>query len=199
MAQPEPDSDQPGRDAGQPLERSQDRPPSADASAGVSADLRSARALAERLGGRLRAAGLRLATAESCTGGLLGALLTHAAGSSDYYLGGVIAYANPVKIDLLDVSAERLASEGAVSRVVARQMALGIAARLGSELAVSVTGIAGPGGGSVEKPVGTVWIAWLSPAGERQRCFHFEGDRAAVRAAAATAAFQGLLESLGEP
>lgn len=102
--------------------------------------------------------GLRLATAESCTGGLIGAAITSIAGSSTPFKGGIIAYDNAVKISHLDVLEADLISHGAVSKVVARQMAQGALDRLKVDIAVSVTGIAGPGGGSPEKPVGTVWM-----------------------------------------
>lgn len=106
-----------------------------------------------------RGAGATLAVAESCTGGLLGARLTAVAGSSDVFLGGVISYANDVKVAQLGVDAAAIAADGAVSERVARQMATGARTRLGSTIAVGITGVAGPGGGSDEKPVGTVWIA----------------------------------------
>ena len=106
-----------------------------------------------------RARGLRIAVGESCTGGLLGARLTAVAGSSDVVLGGVIAHANPVKEALLDVPAALLRAHGAVSEPVARAMATGARARTGAEIGIGITGIAGPGGGTEAKPVGTVWVA----------------------------------------
>lgn len=117
-----------------------------------------------------RAAGVRIAAAESCTGGLLGARLTATPGSSDVVLGGVVAYANEVKEGLLDVPPELLAAHGAVSEEVARAMAEGMHRRLGAELTVSLTGIAGPTGGSPEKPVGLVWYAT-----------HFRGETRSVK------------------
>jgi len=100
---------------------------------------------------------LTIATAESCTGGLIGAAITATAGSSSVFHGGIIAYHNDVKISQLSVNSKTLESHGAVSEVVAKQMAKGCRERLGVDIAISVTGVAGPGGGSVEKPVGTVW------------------------------------------
>jgi len=142
--------------------------------------------------------GCRLAVAESCTGGLIAERLTAVPGSSRVFVGGVVAYANEVKLDLLGVSADALAAHGAVSEPVARAMAEGIARALGAEAAVAVTGIAGPDGGTADKPVGTVWIAahWRG----RARAFHyvFPGERDVVRRRAAQAALDGLRRVLGE-
>ncbi|MGA2383865.1 MAG: competence/damage-inducible protein A [Gemmatimonadales bacterium] len=134
----------------------------------------------------------RLAVAESCTGGLIGERLTAVPGSSRVFVGGVVAYANEVKLDLLGVSADALAAHGAVSEPVAREMASGIARTLGTEAAVAVTGIAGPDGGTEEKPVGTVWIAALWQG--KVRAFHyvFPGERDVVRRRAAQAALDAL-------
>ena len=129
-----------------------------------------------------------ISVAESCTGGLLGHRLTSIPGSSDYMRGGVIAYSNDLKRRLLKVRAATLREHGAVSRQVALAMAAGCAQRCGSDMAVSVTGIAGPGGGSEEKPVGLVWMAVASRAGERARSFLFGGPREAVRVQAAQSA-----------
>lgn len=137
--------------------------------------------LAEQVLNQAREAGVRLATAESCTGGLIAATLTSIAGSSDVFLGGVVSYANEVKHAVLDVSNKSLESVGAVSEEVACQMAAGARARTGADYAVSVTGIAGPGGGSAHKPVGTVWIGLATP--QETKAFHyvFSGDRDSVR------------------
>lgn len=130
--------------------------------------------------GELRQRGWRLAVAESCTGGLVGARLTAEAGASDVVVGGVVAYSNGLKAALLGVPAAILEEHGAVSQEAAEAMAQG-ALRLGAECAVAVTGIAGPGGGSEAKPVGTVHIATATPVGGRHVAFTFPGDRTAVR------------------
>jgi nicotinamide-nucleotide amidase len=128
--------------------------------------------LASVCGTLLKGAGATLAVAESCTGGGLGQFLTEVAGSSDYFKGGVIAYDNAVKIALLGVNAEDLAQQGAVSATVAEQMALGVRKALGTTWGVSITGIAGPGGGSETKPVGLVYIGLAGPAGEVESFEH---------------------------
>ena len=134
----------------------------------------------------LRARGWTLATAESCTGGLIAAALTHVPGSSDVVDRGFVTYSNAAKTELLGVPATLLAKHGAVSEAAARAMAEGAVARSGAALAVSVTGIAGPGGGSTDKPVGLVWFG-LAHRGQPARAVRqiFAGDRAAVRAQAA--------------
>jgi nicotinamide-nucleotide amidase len=135
-----------------------------------------------------RERGLTLATAESSTGGLIAARLTSVPGSSDAFLGSVVAYANEVKARELDVPAELLERYGAVSAEVAAAMAAGARARLGADVAVGVTGIAGPGGGSPEKPVGLVYVHAESPEGSAARELHLPGDRAAVRGRTTAAA-----------
>jgi nicotinamide-nucleotide amidase len=135
-----------------------------------------------------RTRGIRLAVAESCTGGLLGARLTEIPGSSDGFVGGVIAYDNEVKVELLGVSAALLAEHGAVSEPIVRAMAQGAAQRFGVSAALAVTGIAGPGGGSPEKPVGTVWIGCALRADVETRRIMFPGNRHEIRARAAQAA-----------
>lgn len=130
---------------------------------------------------------LRIAVAESCTGGLLGVRLTDIPGSSDVFVGGVIAYDNAVKIAELGVDEKGIAQSGAVSEATAVAMARGAARKFGTEVAVGITGIAGPGGGSVDKPVGLVWIAVEGPA-PRAKSFVFGGDRAEIRHRAAQAA-----------
>lgn len=162
------------------------------------AKLRShAEALADALGPALRARSATLACAESCTGGLIGALVTAVAGSSEYFLGGVIAYANAVKVGELNVSPATLADHGAVSAATAREMALGVRARLGADYAVSVTGIAGPGGATPDKPVGLVFVGLAGPSGVTAIRHVFPGDREAVRLAAAGAALERVLGALG--
>jgi nicotinamide-nucleotide amidase len=142
-----------------------------------------------------RTAGLKLAVAESCTGGLLGERLTNVPGSSDVFLGGVIAYHNDVKRNLLGVRAEDLEKYGAVSEQVALQMASGVREKLGAGVGVSVTGIAGPGGGTPEKPVGLVWVAVHASVIEARR-FHVVGDRAEIRQRAAQAALEMVRRAL---
>ncbi|WP_295638515.1 CinA family protein [uncultured Mailhella sp.] len=155
-------------------------------------------ALVEELASLLLARGMRCATAESCTGGLAGAMLTARPGSSDWYLGGVISYANEVKKRLLGVREEDLATVGAVSEPVVRSMALGACTATGAEAAMSTSGVAGPGGGTKEKPVGTVWIGWALNGGTRAKVFRFTGSRDEVRVQAARQAVAGLVAWLKE-
>jgi nicotinamide-nucleotide amidase len=130
------------------------------------------------------------ATAESCTGGMVAAALTDVAGSSEAFAGGVVAYSNRLKHDLLDVSEKLLERHGAVSAETAAAMAAGARSRLGADAGISVTGIAGPGGGTEEKPVGLVYLHVSSPAGEDVRRMDIPGSRESVRGRAATAALQ---------
>jgi len=154
--------------------------------------------LAQQLGQVMLARGAVLATAESCTGGGIGAAITAVPGSSAWFDGGVISYSNRAKQCLLGVSAESLAECGAVSEPVVRQMAQGALQRCAADLAVAVSGIAGPDGGSAEKPVGTVWIAWAQANGEVTASrFVFAGDRQSVRQQTVVAALQGLLALAG--
>jgi nicotinamide-nucleotide amidase len=152
--------------------------------------------LAEAVLDALRARGARMATAESCTGGYIGKRITDRPGSSDAYLGGVVAYANTAKEGLLGVDAQLIEAEGAVSEAVARQMAEGAALVLGADAAVAVTGVAGPGGGTVDKPVGTVWHAATFGGRTVSELQTFPGDRASVRERAAQAALFLLLRLL---
>jgi nicotinamide-nucleotide amidase len=144
---------------------------------------------------RCRASNLRLAVAESCTGGLLGERLTNIPGSSDVFLGGIIAYHNDVKRDLLGVRVGDMQRYGAVSEEVAMQMASGVREKLGADVGVSVTGIAGPGGGTPEKPVGLVWVA-VHASEIKARRFHVGGDRAEIRQRAAQAALEMVRRAL---
>jgi PncC family amidohydrolase len=140
------------------------------------------------LGGQLLAAGLTIATAESCTGGLLASTLTDIAGSSDYVLGGVICYSNAVKQNLLGVRPGTLAQHGAVSPETAAEMARGVRRLLRSDLAVAVTGIAGPGGGSPDKPVGLVYLHLSAPGAELRRREVWPYDRTGNKRATVEAA-----------
>jgi len=145
----------------------------------------------------LRAKGVRLVTAESCTGGLIAAACTAIAGSSDWFDRGVVTYSNDAKTDLLGVSGATLRRHGAVSEPVARAMAEGALARAPAGLALAVTGIAGPGGGSPDKPVGTVWLAWATPdGGVHARLLQLDGDRASIRLQTMRHALQAGLQAL---
>ena len=148
------------------------------------------------IGDLLRNRGLSLATAESCTGGRIADRLTGIPGSSDYFLGAIVAYANSVKIGTLGVSGETLERHGAVSRETALEMARGARLKLATDMAVSVTGIAGPGGGLPGKPVGTTWIGLAAADGEWARHFCWVGDREQNKASSAEAALQLVLDYL---
>jgi len=128
--------------------------------------------------------GWKLATAESCTGGLIAAACTELSGSSNWFERGFVTYSNEAKTELLGVDAALIARHGAVSEEVARAMAQGALQRSHAQVALSVTGVAGPTGGSAAKPVGTVWFGWATPGGVTTNMRLFAGDRAAVRAAA---------------
>ena len=155
-------------------------------------------AQAEAVLAACRAAGLQVATAESCTGGLIAAALTAIAGSSDVVDRGFVTYSNEAKTDMLGVPAALIASVGAVSEDVARRMAEGALARSAADLAVAVTGVAGPGGGSAAKPVGLVWFG-LAGRGDPTVALHhvFPGDRAAVRRQTVAEALRLLGERAG--
>ena len=135
----------------------------------------------------------QLASAESCTGGLIAAACTELAGSSRWFERGFVTYSNAAKTELLGVDAKLIATHGAVSEAVARAMVQGALAHSHAQVAVAVTGVAGPSGGSVDKPVGTVWFGWATPAGvvSEKRCFG--GDRQAIRQATVRHALQRLL------
>ena len=151
-------------------------------------------ALAERLQGICLGRSLTVATAESCTGGLVAHILTEVPGSSGYFQGAVVTYSDEAKKTLLGVPDEILAAHGAVSAQVARAMAAGARERLGVGLAVAVTGIAGPEGGSDAKPVGLTYVAAADGAGEEVRRFQWTGDRAENKRLSAEAALELLLE-----
>jgi nicotinamide-nucleotide amidase len=137
-----------------------------------------------------------LATAESCTGGLIAAACTELAGSSDWFERGFVTYSNAAKTELLGVDAALIAQHGAVSEAVVRAMLLGALASSNAQVAVAVTGIAGPSGGSPEKPVGTVWLGWATADKIVTEICHFEGDRHQVRCAAVQHALAKLVAIL---
>lgn len=151
----------------------------------------------ETLANLLQARGACLVTAESCTGGWIAKLCTDRPGSSAWFERGLVTYSNAAKMDLLGVPPDLLARCGAVSGEVAAAMAAGALMASQADCALSVSGIAGPGGGTGDKPVGTVWCGWcLYGAVPQTRCHVFDGDRGAVRAAAVVAALDGLLQLL---
>ncbi|BES72150.1 nicotinamide-nucleotide amidase [Marinobacter nanhaiticus D15-8W] len=151
------------------------------------------------LGDLLRERGLMITTAESCTGGWVAKALTDRAGSSDYVHSGLVTYSNEAKRVLLEVTDKSLTEHGAVSEPVVREMVAGALAATGAQVAVSISGVAGPGGGSDEKPVGTVWFAWgRSPADTESVVEHFSGDRDAIRRQAVLFALQGVRGFLQE-
>ncbi|WP_342131179.1 CinA family protein [Hydrogenophaga sp. OTU3427] len=152
--------------------------------------------LCARLADVLRARGLMLATAESCTGGLIAGACTELSGSSDWFERGFVTYSNAAKTELLGVPAPLIDAFGAVSEPVARAMAEGAVARSPAQLSVAVTGVAGPTGGSADKPVGTVWFGWCVHGVTHSEHRRFDGDRAAVRAATVQHALAGLLARL---
>ncbi|OED45068.1 damage-inducible protein CinA [Endozoicomonas sp. (ex Bugula neritina AB1)] len=149
--------------------------------------------LVSELADRLLFHNLTLASAESCTGGWLGRELTALAGSSHWYEGGVISYSNAIKEKVLHVPSALLNQHGAVSEPVALAMALGVQSALNTDASVAVTGIAGPGGGSLDKPVGTVWIAWCYGEQTHTCCFLFKGTREEIRQQAVRESLLGLL------
>ncbi|MTW21963.1 nicotinamide-nucleotide amidase [Allochromatium palmeri] len=152
---------------------------------------------AARVGECLRARRWRLATAESCTGGWIAKTITDIAGSSDWFDRGFVTYSNAAKQEMLGVDAGLIEDHGAVSAPVVRAMVEGALTHSQAEVALAVSGIAGPGGGSPEKPVGTVWFAWGRIGdGVMTRCECFAGEREAVRAQAVRAALMGLLDVL---
>jgi nicotinamide-nucleotide amidase len=153
--------------------------------------------LASRVGAHLLASRRALATAESCTGGWIGKVATDVAGSSAWYRGGVVVYSNALKQRLLKVDAAMLATQGAVSEAVVRAMAEGALAALDADIAVSVSGIAGPDGGSADKPVGTVWFAWSMKGKSPQTIAErhvFGGDREQVRRQTVALALERMLQ-----
>lgn len=150
--------------------------------------------MARDAGRALEAAGMRLVTAESCTGGWIAKLITDVAGSSGWFERGFVTYSNDAKTELLGVPADLIATSGAVSEDTVRAMAAGALEHSRGDLSVAVSGVAGPGGGNADKPVGTVWLAWArTGADTRTRHFRFDGDREAVRRRSVAAALEGVL------
>ena len=153
--------------------------------------------LAVQVGEHLSSTGRHLVSAESCTGGWVGKVLTDVPGSSAWYLGGAVVYSNLLKQSLLQVNETTLSAHGAVSEAVVREMACGALQQLGGQVAVAVSGIAGPGGAQPGKPVGTVWFAWASRRGQAVDCNArlklIAGDREAVRRRAVATALSGVL------
>jgi nicotinamide-nucleotide amidase len=152
--------------------------------------------LARRIGERLKASRERLVTAESCTGGWAAQVVTSVAGSSEWFERGFVTYSNDAKQESLGVPAGVLKKFGAVSEETAREMALGALARSKASVALSITGVAGPTGGSTSKPVGTVCFAWTGGDAVRSETRHFEGDRESVRRQSVVRALEGVIELL---
>ena len=152
--------------------------------------------LEEQVGVILRGRGLKLATAESCTGGLLASRLTDVPGSSDYFLGGIVAYAYEAKVAVLNVSWDTLHAYGAVSAETVLEMARGACKAVGADVAISISGIAGPGGGLPNKPVGTTWFGLVAPDVEWSFLRQFDGDRLQNKLQASEAALQLLMQYL---
>lgn len=152
--------------------------------------------LAKRVGQRLKAAGQVLVTAESCTGGWVAQAVTSIAGSSDWFERGFVTYSNAAKQEVLEVKQSTLKKHGAVSEETAREMARGALARSQGTLALAVTGIAGPGGGSREKPVGMVCFAWVRGKNIKSETRRFPGDRDSVRRQSVIHALEGVLKTL---
>ncbi|MCX4025421.1 nicotinamide-nucleotide amidase [Endozoicomonas sp. SM1973] len=153
------------------------------------------KALAEQVGAFLINQQLKLITAESCTGGWVAQAVTAIAGSSSWFEGAFVTYSNEAKRSMLEVSQQSLIQFGAVSKAVVMEMVDGALAHSEADIAVAISGIAGPDGGSAEKPVGTVWVAWqLHEQPAISRCYHFSGDREQVREQAVVEALKGILE-----
>lgn len=153
--------------------------------------------LARQVGEALKIHGMLLVTAESCTGGGVAQAVTEIAGSSAWFERGFVTYANLAKVEMLGVSQATLSEHGAVSEATVREMAMGALSYSHADIAVAVSGVAGPGGGSPQKPVGTVWLAWAVRAGEvRAQLYRLSGNRAEVREQAVRIALQGTLGTL---
>lgn len=152
--------------------------------------------LAKQVGVALKAHGMMLATAESCTGGGIAQAVTRISGSSAWFDRGFVTYSNAAKEEMLGVSPETIARHGAVSEATVREMAAGALQYSRAQVSVSVSGIAGPTGGTAEKPVGTVWFAWVTDGMVRTACHHIDGDRDAIRVKAVRIALQGIVNTL---
>jgi nicotinamide-nucleotide amidase len=152
--------------------------------------------LAKQVGKALKSRGMTLATAESCTGGGIAHAITKVQGSSEWFDRGFVTYSNASKEEMLGVSPNTLKTHGAVSETTAREMADGALQYSRAEISLAVTGIAGPTGGTSEKPVGTVWFAWVCKGKTNTVCHHINGDRDAVRVKATRIALQGVLSLL---
>ncbi len=152
--------------------------------------------LETQMGEKLRERGMRIAFAESCTGGLLSDRVTNVPGSSEYFLGSLVAYSYDAKANLLGVSWDTLNTHGAVSQETVLEMARGARHAFQADLSASISGIAGPGGGTPTKPVGTVWLALVSSVGEWTRLLHFPGTRGEIKAASTDAALRLVLDYL---
>lgn len=152
--------------------------------------------LAQRLGRLCQQLNVEVTAAESCTGGGIASTITSTAGSSAYFTTGYVTYSNAAKTRLLGVPAAILEAHGAVSEEVVKAMVLGACRDSGAGLGVAVSGVAGPDGGSADKPVGTVWLAWGDTGSQQAECFHFPGDRQAVREQAVRQALAGLVARL---
>lgn len=152
--------------------------------------------LAQRLGRLCQQLGIEVTTAESCTGGGIASAITSVAGSSAYFTAGYVTYSNAAKARLLNVPEGVLNTHGAVSEPVVKAMVEGACRESGAKMAVAVSGVAGPDGGSEDKPVGMVWLAWGDSASQQAECFHFPGDRQAVREQAVREALAGLVVRL---
>ena len=152
--------------------------------------------LVKQLAAKLTEKGWMLATAESCTGGMIAAACTDLAGSSQWFDRGFVTYSNEAKTEMLGVPAELIAKHGAVSEEVVRAMAEGAIRHSRAQVSIAVTGIAGPGGGSKEKPVGTVWVGWCVDGNTLTNCLHLDGRRATIRTSTLTNALQYLLHRI---
>lgn len=155
--------------------------------------------LVRQLAAKLTEKGWMLATAESCTGGMIAAACTDLAGSSQWFERGFVTYSNEAKTEMLGVPAELIAKHGAVSEEVVRAMAEGAIRHSRAQVSIAVTGVAGPGGGSAEKPVGTVWVGWCIESLIFATCLHLKHGRAAIRQATVIQAFKALLSAFPSP